>query len=124
MISPQEKLTAIESAAPFPRCSGLSSSTSRRALPKPYPRLQRSEEHTSELQSQSNIVCRLLLEKKIQDLLAFDRLGRAMIDYRSVHVLHIILGRSVAFQSATLRVADNRDITACVLRVRLTVRVQ
>src|SRR2546430_9490946 len=26
----------------------------------------RSEEHTSELQSQSNIVCRLLLEKKTQ----------------------------------------------------------
>src|SRR2546430_13725113 len=28
----------------------------------------RSEEHTSELQSQSNIVCRLLLEKKIDRL--------------------------------------------------------
>src|SRR2546430_9224044 len=28
------------------------------------PRPARSEEHTSELQSQSNIVCRLLLEKK------------------------------------------------------------
>src|SRR2546427_6098431 len=27
-------------------------------------RLARSEEHTSELQSQSNLVCRLLLEKK------------------------------------------------------------
>src|SRR2546430_13551846 len=27
-------------------------------------RVARSEEHTSELQSQSNIVCRLLLEKK------------------------------------------------------------
>src|SRR2546427_5312713 len=27
-------------------------------------RAQRSEEHTSELQSQSNLVCRLLLEKK------------------------------------------------------------
>src|SRR2546427_6632745 len=27
-------------------------------------RQQRSEEHTSELQSQSNLVCRLLLEKK------------------------------------------------------------
>src|SRR2546430_6626705 len=27
---------------------------------------ERSEEHTSELQSQSNIVCRLLLEKKSQ----------------------------------------------------------
>src|SRR2546430_9440891 len=29
----------------------------------------RSEEHTSELQSQSNLVCRLLLEKKKQSLL-------------------------------------------------------
>src|SRR2546427_7735525 len=28
------------------------------------PRKTRSEEHTSELQSQSNLVCRLLLEKK------------------------------------------------------------
>src|SRR5688572_32703407 len=28
------------------------------------PKLVRSEEHTSELQSQSNLVCRLLLEKK------------------------------------------------------------
>src|SRR2546427_8744613 len=28
---------------------------------------QRSEEHTSELQSQSNLVCRLLLEKKKYD---------------------------------------------------------
>src|SRR2546427_2104853 len=28
------------------------------------PQLNRSEEHTSELQSQSNLVCRLLLEKK------------------------------------------------------------
>src|SRR2546430_7694175 len=27
--------------------------------------MRRSEEHTSELQSQSNLVCRLLLEKKI-----------------------------------------------------------
>src|SRR3989475_1754148 len=29
------------------------------------PLKRRSEEHTSELQSQSNLVCRLLLEKKI-----------------------------------------------------------
>src|SRR5688572_31519763 len=29
-----------------------------------FARLGRSEEHTSELQSQSNLVCRLLLEKK------------------------------------------------------------
>src|SRR2546430_10197832 len=30
---------------------------------------QRSEEHTSELQSQSNLVCRLLLEKKKTELI-------------------------------------------------------
>src|SRR2546430_7780555 len=30
----------------------------------PPPEAPRSEEHTSELQSQSNLVCRLLLEKK------------------------------------------------------------
>src|SRR2546430_9895527 len=30
------------------------------------PQVKRSEEHTSELQSQSNLVCRLLLEKKKQ----------------------------------------------------------
>src|SRR2546430_9635945 len=29
-----------------------------------YVEIERSEEHTSELQSQSNLVCRLLLEKK------------------------------------------------------------
>src|SRR2546430_5048529 len=29
-----------------------------------WPEMSRSEEHTSELQSQSNLVCRLLLEKK------------------------------------------------------------
>src|SRR2546427_7680281 len=31
---------------------------------RPDSRGERSEEHTSELQSQSNLVCRLLLEKK------------------------------------------------------------
>src|SRR2546427_8614065 len=34
-------------------------------------RKQRSEEHTSELQSQSNLVCRLLLEKKKEE--TYDR---------------------------------------------------
>src|SRR2546430_7497008 len=38
-------------------------------------RTQRSEEHTSELQSQSNLVCRLLLEKKnMNNLLVPERL--------------------------------------------------
>src|SRR2546430_6390237 len=33
---------------------------------------ERSEEHTSELQSQSNLVCRLLLEKKKKNKYRFD----------------------------------------------------
>src|SRR5688572_31810522 len=38
--------------------------TARRRGVSEVPRARRSEEHTSELQSQSNLVCRLLLEKK------------------------------------------------------------
>src|SRR2546430_13132256 len=38
--------------------------TNQRLAPGPLPTSFRSEEHTSELQSQSNLVCRLLLEKK------------------------------------------------------------
>src|SRR2546430_2762755 len=34
-------------------------------------RCRRSEEHTSELQSQSNLVCRLLLDTKYQSLPSF-----------------------------------------------------
>src|SRR2546430_13430655 len=46
--------------------SRLCSMTSSEAPPSSSFRnaLSRSEEHTSELQSQSNLVCRLLLEKK------------------------------------------------------------
>src|SRR5690606_40298874 len=39
----------------------------RRPCPPPGRRSDRSEEHTSELQSRENLVCRLLLEKKNQD---------------------------------------------------------
>src|SRR2546430_17440538 len=39
-----------------------------REHPKPFGYGRRSEEHTSELQSQSNLVCRLLLEKKKKEL--------------------------------------------------------
>src|SRR2546430_12016861 len=38
-------------------------------MPSTTPRAVRSEEHTSELQSQSNLVCRLLLEKKTTSVL-------------------------------------------------------
>src|SRR5690606_40699541 len=38
--------------------------TTRRAYPRATASNHRSEEHTSELQSRENLVCRLLLEKK------------------------------------------------------------
>src|SRR5258708_25891287 len=38
--------------------------TGRQPLHVPLPRENRSEEHTSELQSPDHLVCRLLLEKK------------------------------------------------------------
>src|SRR2546427_5004540 len=41
---------------------GTRATARQRALPQTE--VLRSEEHTSELQSQSNLVCRLLLEKK------------------------------------------------------------
>src|SRR2546430_5929464 len=45
----------------------------------------RSEEHTSELQSQSNLVCRLLLEKKNPFAVSGDlTLGRLETHHRSV----------------------------------------
>src|SRR5688572_31115344 len=48
-----------------PECRRAPSHTcpSSRPLQPPLAALPRSEEHTSELQSQSNLVCRLLLEK-------------------------------------------------------------
>src|SRR5690606_40104036 len=45
------------------KMAALASSRSLRSMPGPRGRA-RSEEHTSELQSRENLVCRLLLEKK------------------------------------------------------------
>src|SRR5688572_32377636 len=46
-------------------------------------RPRRSEEHTSELQSQSNLVCRLLLEKKKQNMTIVHNVSRAETNLRS-----------------------------------------
>src|SRR5256886_11389706 len=56
--STARKLTQRESKARKLRRTAVRSSR------VPEAARQRSEEHTSELQSQSNLVCRLLLEKK------------------------------------------------------------
>src|SRR5256886_13305999 len=55
-------------------------------LPAPA-QFQRSEEHTSELQSQSNLVCRLLLEKKKNNILDHRRPSSASLSSLS-HTPH------------------------------------
>src|SRR5688572_32390566 len=50
--------------APHGRRASASRRPARQSLPRHRQQGWRSEEHTSELQSQSNLVCRLLLEKK------------------------------------------------------------
>src|SRR2546430_8250459 len=50
----------------------------------------RSEEHTSELQSQSNLVCRLLLEKKIIDHITDKHPVTAIL----IHIHHVMSIRS------------------------------
>src|SRR2546430_9400692 len=62
-VEPGRGLRGVRAAHGGPAPRGLS----RRAPGRPErspARRHRSEEHTSELQSQSNLVCRLLLEKK------------------------------------------------------------
>src|SRR5256886_7237288 len=54
-IDARGKITALAAGGPFPYIVHADALADTGA---------RSEEHTSELQSQSNLVCRLLLEKK------------------------------------------------------------
>src|SRR2546430_7485094 len=65
---PRELLHGFGEPAPRLRAAHLTAAAGqreRRGIQGVHRLLrQRSEEHTSELQSQSNLVCRLLLEKK------------------------------------------------------------
>src|SRR2546430_8992074 len=57
--------TLFRSAQPRDPVARAAAATAGRAGGERHPSAgKRSEEHTSELQSQSNLVCRLLLEKK------------------------------------------------------------
>src|SRR2546427_5028507 len=54
---------------PCPHGPGTPHPAPHRQKKEPLRSVLRSEEHTSELQSQSNLVCRLLLEKKKTNIL-------------------------------------------------------
>src|SRR6266496_5780787 len=54
----------VRARAAAPHNTGTGRAGERQAARKPFRRTGRSEEHTSELQSRRELVCRLLLEKK------------------------------------------------------------
>src|SRR2546430_8793731 len=54
------------------------------AVPARSSKALRSEEHTSELQSQSNLVCRLLLEKKKFGIRTRRQSGQSDMDVREL----------------------------------------
>src|SRR5579859_7990060 len=73
----------------------------------------RSEEHTSELQSQSNLVCRLLLEKKKKTFsksfllwLAFHKLRRQVAPLRVDSVLFFFFNDTATTEIYTLSLHD------------------
>src|SRR5260370_20140420 len=61
---------------------------------RPRSRQKRSEEHTSELQSHLNLVCRLLLEKKIKTG-RIQPLYCAYVQFPSASIIEVTLSLSV-----------------------------
>src|SRR5438874_3346745 len=62
-------------------------------------RVSRSEEHTSELQSRRDLVCRLLLEKKKQEITSHNR---RLPDFKCVGVLVIL--KNYILQMALMKI--------------------
>src|SRR5688572_32257198 len=58
------RVTCLDHDVPAGEGCGAVGAVDHDAVDHARPACGRSEEHTSELQSQSNLVCRLLLEKK------------------------------------------------------------
>src|SRR2546430_12257516 len=81
--------TLFRSASTIPiwriRSSGSAATRPASASAGARPAFNRSEEHTSELQSQSNLVCRLLLEKKNRAL----RTAYGLLQYRQISQHHL-----------------------------------
>src|SRR5260370_32161781 len=79
------RVASIERLASASSCSASRIWRPKTELSSPEPPLRparfRSEEHTSELQSHLNLVCRLLLEKK-------KKIAVTLIDHLHVHVYH------------------------------------
>src|SRR5256886_3782775 len=73
----------------------------------------RSEEHTSELQSQSNLVCRLLLEKKIYPLVLLMLGAHGCAGSKGCLLCHAARGPDFASQLATYPVISPVLVRHC-----------
>src|SRR5256886_13533109 len=76
---------------------------------KSMKRVPRSEEHTSELQSQSNLVCRLLLEKKKTNV---HNLARSQT---YIPTRRILTFRAFTMSLCTTFVLPSRNVAICTL---------
>src|SRR2546430_11234967 len=81
--------------------------------PAPRSRTRRSEEHTSELQSQSNLVCRLLLEKKKQEAICtpLRRRNRLVDGNMCLHERFHRDALSIVVPTRELAYSATRDVT-------------
>src|SRR2546430_7673781 len=82
------------------------------AIPASSAARPRSEEHTSELQSQSNLVCRLLLEKKHLRVLGKEAIHRAFgtdvlpsVEQRGIDLLRGVIHEALLMQQREDRAA-------------------
>src|SRR5256885_12164843 len=80
--------------------SSDSPSTTPRAQRTQLSRPARSEEHTSELQSPCNLVCRLLLEKKKKCPLVTLHLQRLYDEINSLFMVMHVIARKPLFSTA------------------------
>src|SRR2546427_6475476 len=93
----------------------------RRAAPGPgmpvSEEARRSEEHTSELQSQSNLVCRLLLEKKIRKVLLRSEEHTSELHSQSNIVCRLLLDKRNFLNEWT---SFQKSISIRNIRIRIT----
>src|SRR5687767_15192682 len=99
--SPQSYTLSLHDALPICSCiTGACAPSPRpreapawnsRGTRHPPTRAERSEEHTSELQSLAYLVCRLLLEKKKQAVEVWPRRLRLVASHEQ-HTVHALLG--------------------------------
>src|SRR2546421_6354102 len=89
-----------------------------------FARFSRSEEHTSELQSRSDLVCRLLLEKKKKQLYTSIRgeginTSNTKVPYPETAFKHVLLTMSVSTMFNTNQAClTNHAILICNLPQR------